>query len=695
MSHQTSRLTGLLFGISALFAAFLTGCAANAPAEPAKEPETSISAPAETEAAAAPSSGTASQIPALEDDFYESVNHDLLSQWEIPEDQSSVGWFAKLGEDNLERIGQIIKTAAETPDAVSGSDHSNIAAYYLTAMDQETRNENGFGPTVSAFFEKVDAAETISELLEVCARFQREYGYGSLFGLYYGVDGADSGKNVLYLLNSDTHLSREEWFSEDEQVQAQNSAYLAYLEELCQIEGMSEEDAAASVKRTSDMMKDWASVSLTAAELYDASLTYNVFEASDLEELFNGKISMETLTDIYGIRPDEMLIVLDTELARKTASWLTEENLPLLKEYVKITVHNDLAPYMDIASFDARMSYNTAIQGLETAKPFETIVSEQVQETLGFECGRLYCEEYFAPETTEDIEKIVSQVVAVFRSRLQNMDWMSQETRAEAIKKLDTLDVQIGMPEVWPQDLHPISLTRPEDGGLYVENHLAYQKADIDYNFSSKEEPVNKALWVMTPQSVNAYYSPDSNSITFLAGILQDPFYSPKASDAENLGRIGMVVAHEITHAFDDNGSQYDENGNIRNWWTDEDREKFMELSGKVVDYYGAMEVQGIPVNGTQTLSENIADLGAVSCITEIAENEGYDLKEMYTAYAGLWAQKIRDEALAANMAVNTHAQPKIRVNAVLSATDGFYEAFGIKEGDGMYVAPEERPKIW
>ena len=199
----------------------------------------------------------------------------------------------------------------------------------------------------------------------------------------------------------------------------------------------------------------------------------------------------------------------------------------------------------------------------------------------------------------------------------------------------------------------------------------------------------------MTPQSVNAYYSPDSNSITFLAGILQDPFYSPKASDAENLGRIGMVVAHEITHAFDDNGSQYDENGNIRNWWTDEDREKFMELSGKVVDYYGAMEVQGIPVNGTQTLSENIADLGAVSCITEIAENEGYDLKEMYTAYAGLWAQKIRDEALAANMAVNTHAQPKIRVNAVLSATDGFYEAFGIKEGDGMYVAPEERPKIW
>ena len=247
------------------------------------------------------------------------------------------------------------------------------------------------------------------------------------------------------------------------------------------------------------------------------------------------------------------------------------------------------------------------------------------------------------------------------------MDWMSEETRAEAIKKLDTLDVQIGMPEVWPQDLHPISLTRPEDGGLYVENHLAYQKADIDYNFSSKDEPVNKALWVMTPQSVNAYYSPDSNSITFLAGILQDPFYSPEASDAENLGRIGMVVAHEITHAFDDNGSQYDENGNIRNWWTDEDREKFLELSGKVVDYYGAMEVQGIPVNGTQTLSENIADLGAVSCITEIAENEGYDLKEMYTAYAGLWAQKIRDEALAANMAVNTHAQPKIRVNAVLS----------------------------
>lgn len=695
MSHRTSRLTGILIGLSALFLASLAGCAKPAPEETVTEPEAPVAAPAETEAASAPSSDADSQIPDLKDDFYEAVNHELLSQWEIPEDQASVSWFDKLDDQITEQIDQIIKTAAETTDAAPGSDLYNIAAYYLTAMDLEARDEGGLGPTVTAFFEEVDAAGTVSELLEACGRFQRAYGYGSLFGLYYAADGADSSQKALYFLNADTHLSREEWFSEDEQVKVQNEAYLTYLKELFRAEGLSETEAADSVSRVTDLMKDLASASLTLAEQYDASLTYNVYTASDLEELLGGAISIDVLTDIFGIRPEETLIVQDVGLAQKAASYFTEENLPLLKEYVKITTHNDLAPYMDSASLNARIDYGTAALGLETAKSFESVVSDQVQTNLGFPCGRLYCESYFAPETTEDIETIVNQIVSVFRNRLQKIDWLGEETRAEAIKKLDALDIRIGVPKIWPQDLMPVSLTRPEDGGLYVENHLAYQSADINYVFSEKDEPVNRELWSMTPQTVNAYYAPDSNSITLMAGILHEPFYSPDASDAVNLGRIGMIIGHELTHAFDNTGSQFDEHGNVRNWWTDEDREKFLALAEKVVEYYDALELNGIPVNGTQTLSENIADLGSLSCLTEIAENEGYDLKELYTAYAGLWAKKMRAEALAADMAVNLHAQPKIRANAVLSATDGFYEAFGIKEGDGMYVAPEERPKIW
>ena len=238
-------------------------------------------------------------------------------------------------------------------------------------------------------------------------------------------------------------------------------------------------------------------------------------------------------------------------------------------------------------------------------------------------------------------------------------------------------------------------MKRPEEGGLYVDNLMEIAHVQMEQVFQTKDEPVDKSEWLVYPQEVNAYYDTSTNSITILAGILQEPFYDPDAEPEENLGKIGAVIGHEITHAFDSAGAQYDAEGNIRNWWTDEDLEYFQELSQKVTDYYDGMEIAGLEVNGEQTVTENIADLGGLSCVLEIAEQNGYDLKTVMESWASLWAEELRPEALSNQIATDVHSPGKIRVNAVLSAMDQFYDVCGIEEGDGMYYPPEERPGIW
>lgn len=272
---------------------------------------------------------------------------------------------------------------------------------------------------------------------------------------------------------------------------------------------------------------------------------------------------------------------------------------------------------------------------------------------------------------------------------------MTASTKKEALAKLDAMTARIGVPDVWPQDRYGIEVKTPEEGGLYIDNILAVLQADREYEFATKDEPVDGTLWEDPPQTINAFYDLSGNNITLLAGVLNSPFYSGDATEEENLGGIGMIIAHEITHAFDSSGSQYDSNGNLRNWWAQDDAKKFEELGQSVVEYYSAQSVRGMQVDGQLTLGENIADLGAMACVSAVAKQRGLDLRKVYAAYANLWAEEVRDEYLANLVTTDSHSPGKVRVNAVLSATDDFYDAFGITEQDAMYVAPEDRPRIW
>ena len=639
--------------------------------------------------------GQQEEKPALEDDFYEAVNYDLFQEWEIPADQKMQNWFYTVMDQNEERLFQTVSEICEDGEMEVGSDGYNISALYLTGMDKETRDQSGYGTAANAFLEEVEQAQSVEELIKVCLTFEREYGIYSLLGFHYTTDLEDSSQKALNLVAGGIPFEKEIWFSDDEMNQKQVDAFRTYVQSLLKITGLSEEEAATIEQEVTGMMKELAGKSLNQEEMYDPEKTYNVYQASDTEKLFAGTVSMETLEEIFGISPDEKMVVSDVGKTECVVSFLKEENLELLKNYVKVCLLHNLSLYADTESQEAYQLYANTIQGIEERESYEKEIFYSVQYDLPFQLGRLFCERYFTDETKNDIQAIAEQVIAVFKSRLENIEWMSPETRSEAIKKLENIDIRIGYPETWPQDSYELILKRPEEGGLYIDNHMEIQKAAMDLMMQERKEPVDKSEWYVYPQEVNAYYDPSTNSITILVGILQEPFYNPDAKPEENLGGIGAIIGHEITHAFDSSGAQFDEKGNLRNWWTDEDLEHFQELSQKVKDYYDGMEVGGLEVNGELTLIENIADLGGLSCILEMAGQNGYDLKMVMESWARLWAELSRPETLSNQIATDVHSPGKIRANAVLSAMDSFYEVYEIEEGDGMYCAPEERPEIW
>lgn len=634
------------------------------------------------------------QYPGLKDNFYEAVNRDWFDRWDIPPTEAYVDNFYLLRDENRTRLHAIMEEANANTSAEEGSDEHNIGALWATGLDREARNAGSWGDA-EGFLTAIDEAGSVTELLGAALTFNRAYGLYSFLGVTAGADGEDSTRQVYYLGPADTGLSRELWFSDAEESQEQTRLYQNLLVELWVLSGVTPEEAATTAEEVVGAMKGLAASSLTVAEQYDPALSYNAYRLSDLETLFGGLLPMDLVYELYGGKPDDKLVVQDEGLLQATASLLAEADLGLLKSYAKSCLFVDLAPFGSMDAVEAKQRYHTGYLGLEENRPFEDNLADLVQEQLPFECGRLYADQYFSKESQAEIRAMVDDIVAVYERRIRALDWMGDETKEEAVRKLQAIASFVGVPNEWPQDAYDLTLKRPEEGGLFVDNVLEAHRAARDAEFASMDESVDRTRWFDPPQTVNAYYYPPTNSITLMAGILQEPFYDPDAAPEQNLGRIGMIIAHEITHAFDSTGSLYDAEGNLRDWWTAEDAQCFEKLAQRVVDHYDGAEVDGFLVDGELTLGENIADLGAVACITEVAKERGYDLQKVYIAYGQMWADKTRPEYMAELVATNSHAPEELRVNVVLSATDGFYEAFGIEEGDGMYVAPEDRPQVW
>ena len=636
---------------------------------------------------------SAAAAPDLKDDFYESVNYDQLSSWVISADESSISHFTKMIDTNYERLNSLIHQAVSSnPVKETNKDEYNIKALYETAADWEKRNTSGFGD-LQSYLVKIDGAATIYDLLKINMEMNRTYGITPIFSISVGPDLINA-KKYSYYLGVNFALSRENWTSENDLFR---TSFTEFLKNLWILNGTQQQDAEQIVSEVTNMMLEIAKMALTISESSNPDKIYNPFPMSDIPAKLNNSIKLDDLLRYYEAGAGDTVIIMDTGALNKLAEYLTENNLLLLKNYIKSLIYMQYSNVVGLESYKAYLTYSAQISGSTEIKSVEKSINEQLQNELFFELGRMYAAKYVSEEIKTNIRNMITEIQNICRQRLSNLSWMSAETKAAALNKLEKMKVIVGYDEtgVWPQDLYEFYYTAKNEGGIFINNILSAKKANADYTFKSKNEPVRDDIVVEGPQTVNAFYSPSNNSIMILAGILQSPIYSIDASPEENAGGIGTIIAHEITHAFDNNGAKYDADGNFANWWQESDFQKFNELTEKVINYYNTYEIKGYPINGTLTLSENIADLGAVSCITEYALKKGYDLSKVYTAYGKIWATKKTDASEISAILNDTHSPAKIRVNAVLSAMDKFYEVFDIQIGNGMYKAPEERPSIW
>ena len=635
---------------------------------------------------------SAAAAPDLKDDFYESVNYDQLSSWVIPADKSSISHLTNMIDTNYERLNGLIQQAVSSnPVKETNKDEYNIKALYETAADWEKRNISGFGD-LQSYLDRIDGAVTIYDLLKINMEMNRTYGITPIFSISVGPD-LNNAKIHSYYLGVNFALSRENWTSENDLFR---SSFTEFLKNLWILNGTQPQEAEQIVNNVTSMMLEIAKMALTISESSNPE-NYNPCPMSDIPAKLNNSIKLDDLLQYYEAGAGDTVFVTDTGALNKLAEYLTENNLPLLKNYIKSLIYIQSSNVVGLKSYKAYLAYSAQISGLTEIKSVEKSINEQLQNELFFELGRMYAAKYVSEEIQTNIRNMITDIQNIYRQRLSNLSWMSDETKAAALNKLDKMKVIVGYDEtgVWPQDLYEFYYTAKNEGGIFINNILSAKKANTDYSFKSKNEPVRNDILVEGPQTVNAFYSPTNNSIMILAGILQSPIYSIDASPEENAGGIGTIIAHEITHAFDNNGAKFDADGNFANWWQESDFQKFNELTKKAVAYYNTYEIKGYPINGTLTLSENIADLGAVSCITEYALNKEYDLSKVYTAYGKMWATKKTDASEISAILNDVHSPAKIRVNAVLSAMDKFYEIFDIQIGNGMYKAPEERPSIW
>lgn len=635
---------------------------------------------------------SAAAAPDLKDDFYESVNYDQLSSWVIPADKESISHLTNMIDTNYERLNDLIQQAVSSnPAKETNKDEYNIKALYETAADWEKRNISGFGD-LQSYLDRIDGAVTIYDLLKINMEMNRTYGITPIFSISVGPD-LNNAKIHSYYLGVNFALSRENWTSENDLFR---SSFTEFLKNLWILNGTQPQEAEQIVNNVTSMMLEIAKMALTISESLNPE-NYNPCPMSDIPAKLNNSIKLDDLLQYYEAGAGDTVFVTDTGALNKLAEYLTENNLPLLKNYIKSLIYIQSSNVVGLESYKAYLAYSAQISGLTEIQSVEKSINEQLQNELFFELGRMYAAKYVSEEIQTNIRNMITEIQNIYRQRLSNLSWMSDETKAAALNKLDKMKVIVGYDEtgVWPQDLYEFYYTAKNEGGIFINNILSAKKANTDYSFKSKNEPVRNDILVEGPQTVNAFYSPTNNSIMILAGILQSPIYSIDASPEENAGGIGTIIAHEITHAFDNNGAKFDADGNFANWWQESDFQKFNELTKKAVAYYNTYEIKGYPINGTLTLSENIADLGAVSCITEYALNKEYDLSKVYTAYGKMWATKKTDASEISAILNDVHSPAKIRVNAVLSAMDKFYEIFDIQIGNGMYKAPEERPSIW
>ena len=623
------------------------------------------------------------------DDFYAAVNKNTLNSLELKPGRMMAGTVYDLQDDSSEKVNSIIKTAMEK-GGEKGSKEQKIADFYKNILDAERRNEIGTAP-IKPYLADINSAKNIKELADVQTKLIRDLHMAPFTAFSVTVDFKDSTKYIMHFGTMEPYLTKDFYQNGSE---AQKASYLKYLKSVSEIAGENMTDK--QVEDIYNFEKMLANKKLNPEDGNNVDKAYNIYTFDEIQSLFPS-IDMNDVFESLGLKKEDKILVIDKGLTEEFAYLFTEENLEILKNSAKLSIILNYGGALNTEFTDAANTFNQEFLGISGTYSDEELAAMSVANTMPDYVGELYAEKYFTEEAKQNVLKMVQDIISVYKERIEKLDWMSAETKVKAIEKLDKMGVKIGYPDKWNSYLDSAQINSKADGGSYFENLLAIGEASVKYLSGLQGTSVDKTQWMMYPYTVNACYSATSNDITFPAAILQPPVYDVNASYEENLGAAGYIIAHEISHAFDNNGAKFDANGNAADWWSAEDYEEFGKRCEKMISFYDGQEgIPGVLMNGRQTLSENVSDQGAVQCITEVASKlENPDYQKLYRSMANAWASTKTREYAKYMAGVDVHSEDKLRVNRVVVNCDEFYKAFGIDENDGMWVAPEDRVKIW
>ena len=640
-----------------------------------------------------------------QNDFYQFACGGWMANNPLTPEYARFGSFDKLGLTNLEQVNGLIQEIAKRQESrdksqETGSIEQKIGDLYNLAMDTARRDKEGIAPVQHTLDEiaAITSREELSKHLGAAMDYQ-------LWAMYVDADAMNSSMNILNECQAGFALGEKEYYLDtDEQTTAIRNAYVAYVEKMFGLFGFS--DGAARAQTVLRMETRLAKAAYNNVELRDPIKNYNKMSIAELQELVP-QVDWKAYFDALGVELDSLSVGQIPHL-QEAGKMLADEPLKDLKTLFTWQAIEGAASYLTteiyMTSFDF---YGKVLSGREEPSPLWKRAVGIVNGTLGEAVGQMYVQKYFPEENKERMLALVHNLQKALGIRIENLAWMSDETKAKALEKLNAITIKIGYPDEW-RDYSKLDIN-PED--TYYANLERAAKFEQEYSLSYLGKPVDKKKWYMTPQTVNAYYNPSSNEICFPAGILQYPFFDMSADDAFNYGAIGVVIGHEMTHGFDDQGCQFDKDGNMINWWTAEDKAAFDERTKVMEEAFNKIEVApGVHANGAFTLGENIADHGGLQvsylafCLNEESKPESERLQtrdgftpaqRFFLAYANVWAGNIRPEEILNRTKSDPHSLGRWRVNGALPQINAWYEAWNVTEESPMYIAPENRVSIW
>ena len=636
---------------------------------------------------------------ALKDNFYQWATGGWQQNNPLKPEYSRYGSFDVLRENNEIRINELFQAMAETV-AEPGSIEQKISDLYKMGLDEERLNKEGAEPIREAL-NGILAMTERQQIIDALAQLHTD-GIGVFFAAYPAADLADSNMTILYMEQSGLGMGNRDYYV-DEKNADKKAAYVAYLEKIFTLAGVEGDikQMVESVVALEDRIaeKHWSNV-----ECRDIQKGYNPFTYEDFKAQF-GVVNWDSYFAAMGLNEVGKLVVSQPSSFQNILEVINTADVEALRAYIAAHYIDAAASYLSeefaLASFEF---FGKTMSGTEEIRPRWKRAMGVPNSILSDAVGQIYVAKYFPESEKARVELMVSNIQKAFSKHIEALDWMSDETKAKAQEKLAAFTVKIGYPNKW-KDYSTLTVDATKS---YWENVVAANRWYTADAIGEVGKPVDREKWMMPPQMVNAYYMPTTNEICFPAAILQPPFYNPDADDAVNYGAIGVVIAHEMTHGFDDQGSQFDKFGNMNDWWTAEDRAAFEKKTQVLVDQFNAIEIlPGLFADGKFSLGENIADQGglrlAFTGLTDYAWAEGRpeDIdgftgeQRFYIGYATLWAQNITDQEKERLTKVDVHSLGVNRVNATLRNIQSFYDAFGITEGDAMYMPVEERVIIW